>query len=256
MKKKWTFLPIVASLSAYSFTWLRADVVAGLTTAAVVIPKSMAFAIIAGLPVEAGLYVALLPMFVYALLGSSRPLSTSSTTTLAILTAAELALVAPGGDPARLLAAASTLALLTGIFLILAGLLRLGFLANFISDPVLTGFKAGAGLVIVVDQLPKLLGVHFDKGSFFQNVFSTPGVNRAGGSQPGRKLLPQLPRGRRNIPDGGKFTGRRPHPNVRAGHGGHRSGDTLLSDAACQPVAAGHAGCCRGRHHDASVEHN
>jgi len=159
-------------LSGYEKDWLRFDAVAGLTTAAVVIPKSMAFAIIAGLPVQAGLYVALIPMLVYALLGTSRCLSMSSTTTLAILTATQLAAV-PGGDPAHLMGAAAALALLTGAFLILAGLLRLGFLANFISDPVLTGFKAGVGLVIVVDQLPKLLGVHIDKGHFFQNILST-----------------------------------------------------------------------------------
>jgi sulfate permease, SulP family len=163
---------VQALFAGYQKDWLKYDAVAGLTTAAVVIPKSMAFAIIAGLPVQAGLYVALVPMLVYALLGTSRPLSMSSTTTLAILTAAELALAVPGGDPARLMAAASTLALLTGAFLMLAGLLRLGFLANFISDPVLTGFKAGIGLVIMVDQIPKLLGVHIDKGQFFHNILS------------------------------------------------------------------------------------
>ena len=160
-------------MTGYQKGWFRFDALAGLTTAAVIIPKSMAFALIAGLPVEAGLYVALVPMLVYALLGSSRLLSMSSTTTLAILTATQLALVVPGGDPARLMAAAATLALLTGVFLILAGLLRLGFLANFISDPVLTGFKAGIGLVIIVDQAPKLLGIHIDKGHFFHNILST-----------------------------------------------------------------------------------
>lgn len=162
-----------ALTTGYQKDWLRLDAVAGLTTAAVVIPKSMAFAVIAGLPVQAGLYVALVPMLVYALLGSSRILSVSSTTTLAILTATQLALAVPGGDPARLMAAAATLALLTGAFLILAGLLRLGFLANFISDPVLTGFKAGIGLVIMVDQVPKLLGLHIDKGHFFHNIWTT-----------------------------------------------------------------------------------
>ncbi|MEJ2379218.1 MAG: SulP family inorganic anion transporter, partial [Pseudolabrys sp.] len=149
---------------------MRFDVLAGLTTAAVVIPKSMAYAIIAGLPVEAGLYAALVPMCVYAILGTSRTLSVSTTTTLAIITGTQLALAVPDGDPARMMAAASALALLAGGFLLLAGLLRLGFLANFISDPVLTGFKAGIGLVIVLDQLPKLLGVHIEKGGFFHNI--------------------------------------------------------------------------------------
>lgn len=170
-------------LLKYQRGWFRFDAVAGLTTAAVVLPKSMAFANIAGLPVQAGLYVALVPMFVYALLGTSRPLSVSSTSTLAILTATELAIAVPGGDPGQLMAAASTLALLVGGILILAGILRLGFLANFISDPILTGFKAGIGLVIVVDQVPKLLGVHIERDNFFHDVFSILGnvsqANRA-----------------------------------------------------------------------------
>jgi SulP family sulfate permease len=151
---------------------IRFDVLAGLTTAAVVIPKSMAFATIAGLPVQVGLYVAVVPLFVYAVLGTSRQLSVSTTTTLAILTASQLAHAVPDGDPARMMAAASALALLTGGFLFLAGILRLGFVANFISDPVLSGFKAGIGLVIVVDQLPKLLGVHIDKSGFFRNLLA------------------------------------------------------------------------------------
>lgn len=161
--------------AGYQKPWLRLDVLAGLTAAAVVIPKAMAYAVIAGLPIQAGLYVAFMPMLAYAILGSSRVLSVSSTSTLAILTAAQLALAVPDGDPARLMAAAATLALLTGAFLLLAGVLRLGFLANFISDPVLTGFKAGIGLVIVVDQLPKLLGVHIDKAGFFRDLFSILG---------------------------------------------------------------------------------
>ena len=159
-------------LSGYQRDWFRFDAVAGLTTAAVVIPQSMAYASIAGLPVTAGLYVALVPMFVYALLGTSRPLSVSSTSTLAILTATQLALTVPDAEPARLVAAASALALLVGAFLIAAAVLRLGFLANFISDPVLTGFKAGIGLVIVVGQVPKLLGVHIEQGHFFRKVIS------------------------------------------------------------------------------------
>jgi SulP family sulfate permease len=110
-------------LSGYRKEWLRFDVLAGLTTGAVVIPKAMAFAVIAGLPVQAGLYTALVPMFVYALLGSARQLSVSSTTTLAILTGTQLALTVPDWDPARMLAAASTLAMLTGAFLMLAGFL-------------------------------------------------------------------------------------------------------------------------------------
>jgi sulfate permease, SulP family len=154
----------------YKTDWLRPDVVAGLTAAAVVIPKAMAYATIAGLPVQIGLYTALVPMVIYAVLGTSRVLSVSTTTTIAILTAAELGQIAPDGDPAMLLKATATLTLLVGAILVLASVLRLGFVANFISDPVLIGFKAGIGLVIVLDQLPKLLGVHIQKGGFFHNV--------------------------------------------------------------------------------------
>jgi high affinity sulfate transporter 1 len=145
---------------------------AGLTAAAVVIPKAMAYATIAGLPVQVGLYTAFLPMVIYAVLGTSRPLSVSTTTTIAILTGALLSQVAPGGDPASLMSALATLALLVGGMLVLASCLRLGFIANFISEPVLIGFKAGIGLVIVVDQIPKLLGIHFQKGAFLHNLLA------------------------------------------------------------------------------------
>ncbi|HTS02674.1 MAG TPA: SulP family inorganic anion transporter, partial [Thermoanaerobaculia bacterium] len=157
-------------LASYRKEWLPADVVAGLTAAAVVIPKALAYATIAGLPVQVGLYTAFVPMVIYAVLGTSRPLSVSTTTTLAILTGAELAEVSATGDPATMLRAAATLTLMVGAVLVLAGLLRLGFLANFISEPVLVGFKAGIGCVIVLDQVPKLLGVHIQKGGFFHNI--------------------------------------------------------------------------------------
>ena len=151
---------------------LRFDLIAGLTAAAVVLPKAMAYASVAGLPVAVGLYTALVPMVIYALLGTSRVLSVSSTTTLAILAGTQLALVVPDGDPAKLITATATLSLLVGVMLVAAALLRLGFVANFISTPVLTGFKAGIGLVIVLDQVPKLLGIHIHKRGFFLDIAS------------------------------------------------------------------------------------
>ena len=153
-------------------TALRFDVIAGLTAAAVVLPKAMAYATVAGLPVSVGLYTAFVPMIVYALLGTSRVLSVSSTTTLAILTGAELGLAVPDGDPGKLITATATLTALTGALLIGASILRLGFVANFISTPVLTGFKAGIGMVIVLDQVPKLLGIHITKEGFFRDILS------------------------------------------------------------------------------------
>jgi high affinity sulfate transporter 1 len=160
-------------LSGYRRDWLRPDLVAGLVTAAVVIPKAMAYATIAGLPVQVGLYTALVPMAIYAVAGSSRPLSVSTTTTLAILAAAQLGQVVPDGDAASLMRASATLTLLVGAILLLASLLRLGFIANFISEPVLVGFKAGIALVIVLDQVPKLLGVHVAKGDFVHSLVAT-----------------------------------------------------------------------------------
>ncbi len=151
---------------------LRFDIVAGLTAAAVVLPKAMAYASVAGLPVAVGLYTAFIPMAIYALLGTSRVLSVSSTTTLAILAGTQLGLTVPDGDPAKLVTATATLTLLVGAMLVLARLLKLGFVANFISAPVLTGFKAGIGLVIVLDQVPKLLGIHITKQGFFHGVLS------------------------------------------------------------------------------------
>ncbi|OWT75541.1 MULTISPECIES: SulP family inorganic anion transporter [unclassified Achromobacter] len=157
-------------LRQYQAAWARQDLLAGLTTATVVIPKALAYATVAGLPVQAGVYTAFLPMILYAMLGSSRTLSVSTTTTLAILTATALERAAPDGDAVALAAAAATLTILVGVVLVLASVLRLGFLANFISEPVLIGFKAGIAIVIVIDQVPKLLGIHFPKGAFVANV--------------------------------------------------------------------------------------
>jgi high affinity sulfate transporter 1 len=159
-------------VSDYRREWLGSDLVAGLTTAAVVIPKALAYATVAGLPIQVGLYTAFVPLIIYAVLGTSRPLSVTTSATLAILTAAELGHVAPNGDTSTLIHATALLTLMVGAMLILASVLRLGFVANFISEPVLVGFKAGIGVVIVVDQIPKVLGIHFTKGPFLHNVAS------------------------------------------------------------------------------------
>jgi sulfate permease, SulP family len=158
--------------SRYQRAWLRWDLLAGLTTAAVVVPQAVAYASLAGLPVQAGLYVATVPMVAYALLGSSRPLSVSSTSTISILTAGALAEAGAAGDAGRAAATASLLALLVGGMLAVGGLLRLGFLADFISSPVLAGFKAGMGLVIAASQLGKVLGVPVEGNGFLAKVWS------------------------------------------------------------------------------------
>jgi SulP family sulfate permease len=149
-----------------------ADVIPGLTTSAVVVPKALAYATIAQLPVQAGLFAAMVPMVVYAILGTSRVLSVSTTTPIAILCATAIGEALQSDAALSPLVAAATLSVLVGMMLIAARVLRLGFLANFISESVLAGFKAGVGFVIVVDQLPKLLGIHIQKEGFFRDVGS------------------------------------------------------------------------------------
>jgi high affinity sulfate transporter 1 len=172
MEQRRNILPIVDWLKSYRLEWLRSDLVAGLTTSAVVIPKAMAYAAIAGLPLVVGLYTSLVMLVVYAILGTSSLLSVTTSSTIAILAAGILTTVAPGGDAATLLTASATLSLLVGVFLVAGGMLRLGAVANLISDPVLSGFKAGIGIVIVLDQVPKLLGVHITKAGFFRDIAS------------------------------------------------------------------------------------
>jgi len=159
-------------LPSYRKEWLRFDLVAGLTTAGVIIPQSMAYAAIAGLPLVVGLYTSLVMLMVYAALGTSRLLSVTTSSTIAILASSTLAAVASGGAAATLLSASATLSFLVGAFLLLGGLFRLGVVANLISDPVLIGFKAGIGLVIVLGQVPKLLDVHITQAGFFQDIVS------------------------------------------------------------------------------------
>lgn len=173
-KSSWVarWVPALSWMKSYQREWLRFDLVAGLTTAAVVIPQAMAYAAIAGLPLEVGLYTSLISLVVYAVMGTSRPLSVTTTSTIAIMAASVLGEVAAGGGPAALQAASATLSLLVGAFLLLGGLLRLGVVANLVSVPVLTGFKAGVGLTIVLGQLPKLLGIHITKIGFFQDIGS------------------------------------------------------------------------------------
>jgi sulfate permease, SulP family len=165
------WLPAADWLAHYDRSWLRGDVIAGLTASAVVVPQAMAYSAIAGLPLVVGLYTGFIPLVVYAVTGTSRPLSVTTTSTIAILTAAALRPFAFYGDD-ELVGMAAALACLVGVILVVASVLRLGVVASFISEPVLVGFKAGVGLTIIEDQVPKLLGVQFVKGNFLHNVGS------------------------------------------------------------------------------------
>jgi sulfate permease, SulP family len=161
--------PIAPWRTGYQRSFARLDLLAGLSAAAVVLPQAIAYATIAGLPVQVGLYCALVPMVVYALLGTSRPLSVSTTSTVSLLTAGAIAVAPEGTDP---LTTASTLAVLAGAILVLAGVLRLGFVADFISRPVLVGFKIGMGITIAVGQLGNILGVSVTGNGVFEKLGS------------------------------------------------------------------------------------
>jgi SulP family sulfate permease len=169
-KERHAVIPLLEWLGAYPKEWFRCDLIAGLTTSAVAIPKAMAYAAIAGLPLVVGLYSSFVPLVIYAVLGTSRVLSVTTTSTIAILTAGAISEFAPGADAATQMSIAALMALLTGGFLLAAGVLRLGAVASLISEPVLTGFKAGIGLVIVLDQIPKMLGIHIAKAGFLRDL--------------------------------------------------------------------------------------
>ncbi|QJA00544.1 SulP family inorganic anion transporter [Leifsonia sp. PS1209] len=150
---------MLPTLSGYHRSWIGRDVLAGLSAGAVVVPQAMAYATIANLPVQAGLYTCIVPMIVYALLGGSRAMSVSTTSTIATLTATTFvsAGVVSGSDdiPRDLV----TLTLLVGAILAVARLLRLGSLVEIINKPTLLGIQVGVGATVALGQLPKLLGV-------------------------------------------------------------------------------------------------
>ncbi|MDH5297502.1 MAG: SulP family inorganic anion transporter [Desulfobulbaceae bacterium] len=157
------FLPFIAWLRGYDRHHLRADLFAGLTVALVLIPQSMAYAQLAGLPTHYGLYAALLPPVVGALFGSSRQLATGPVAVISLMIAASLEPMATAGSDGYI-AYAILLAFIVGLFQFLLGALRLGLVVNFLSHPVVHGFTNAAAVIIAVSQLPKLFGVTVDGG--------------------------------------------------------------------------------------------
>ncbi len=145
-------------LRGYRLAWLRGDLLAGVTVAAICIPESLGYATIAGLPVQTGLYCALLPAVLFALIASSRQLVVGADSATAALVAAGAGIVATSGS-AEYAGAVAVLGLLTAAFLLLMGVLRLGFLADLISRPVLAGFLSGVGVSLIIGKLPDVLGI-------------------------------------------------------------------------------------------------
>ena len=163
------FAPGIEALSRYQPAWLPSDVAAGLSVAAVALPVGVAYADLVGVPAVYGIYSAIFPLLAYVLFGSSRQLIVGPDAPLCILVAASLGLLA-GGDPTRYLSLMLAMTLLTGVLLVIAGLFRLGFIANFLSQPILTGYLTGAALIIMVGQLPKLFGISIEASGFFPKV--------------------------------------------------------------------------------------
>ena len=209
-----TYIPILGWLPSYQTAWLAADVIAGLTLWGLVVPEAMAYAGIAGLPPQAGLYTLLASLLVYALLGTSRHLVVQATSATAALIASSVvaALVASAAaaasDPETYQAYASAFVLVTALVFLVAGLARLGFITQFLSKPVMDGFVMGLALFVAVGQLYKLFGVAKPDGNtvekFFGILKELPQANwvtfAVGASS--LALLFLLPRWNKKIPAG------------------------------------------------------
>jgi SulP family sulfate permease len=153
-----TWLPGLAVLRGYDRSWLRGDLLGGVTIAAYLVPQVMAYAAVAGLSPVTGLWASVGPLLVYAFLGSSRRLSIGPESTTALMTASAVGAMT-AGDPGRYAATAAALALAVGLICLLGRLARLGFLADLLSRPVLVGYMAGIAVLMVVSQLGKLTGM-------------------------------------------------------------------------------------------------
>jgi high affinity sulfate transporter 1 len=165
------YIPGLTALAGYDRNNLRFDLVAGLSVAAVALPVGIAYSEIAGVPTVVGIYSAIFPLFAYALFGSSPQLMVGPDAATCIMAAAAVGAVA-GGDPERYGLLMVALTLMTGVFYILAGLARFGFIANFLSRPILVGYLHGIALMILIGQLPKLFGFAGGGEGFFAQVGS------------------------------------------------------------------------------------
>ncbi|GIJ79165.1 sulfate permease, SulP family [Micromonospora phaseoli] len=162
-------VPLLGWLRHYERATLRHDLIAGLTVAVMLVPQSMAYAALAGMPPVTGLYASIVPLLVYALLGTSGSLAVGPVAITALMTGAALAPLADG-DPTRYAALAGLLALLVGVIQVLMGVLRLGVLVNFMSHSVLSGFTSAAAIVIAASQVKDLLGLDAGRAETFPEI--------------------------------------------------------------------------------------
>ncbi|MEI5153213.1 SulP family inorganic anion transporter [Pseudomonas aeruginosa] len=165
------WVPGLDSLLHYRRAWFRPDVQAGLSVAAIQIPTAIAYAQIAGFPPQVGLYACILPMLIYALIGSSRQLMVGPDAATAAMVGAAITPLA-AGDPQRLVDLSMIVAIMVGLFSIVAGLARAGFIASFLSRPILVGYLNGIGLSLLVGQLGKLFGYEAATSGFVAGILA------------------------------------------------------------------------------------
>ncbi len=163
------WLPIAGWLPRLSRADIKGDLIAGLTTAVMLIPQAMAYAMLAGLPPIVGLYASVIPLVLYAVFGSSRQLAVGPVAMVSLLVAAAVSPLA-GGEPALYLSLSVLLALMVGVLQLSMGVLRMGFLTNFLSHPVLSGFTSAAALIIGLSQLKHLMGVNIPRSHHIHEI--------------------------------------------------------------------------------------
>ena len=164
------YLPILTWLSQYDRLWLRTDLIAGLTIVALLIPEGMAYAQIAGVPPQAAFYAAPIGLLLFAIFGSSRQLVVAVSAAIATMSFATVSLIVQPNTTEFIIITAA-LALLSGVICIIAGLLKLGRVAQFFSESVMVGFITGLALVIAVKQLPKIMGIEGGSGNFWERLY-------------------------------------------------------------------------------------
>src|SRR6056300_1770005 len=169
MLRRW--LPSLVWVSDYSQSALISDLMAAIIVTIMLIPQSLAYALLAGLPPEMGLYASILPLVAYALLGTSRALAVGPVAVVSLMTAAAIGNLGLT-TPAEIALAAGTLAFISGVILTVMGVLRLGFLANFLSHPVIAGFITASGVLIATSQLKHILGIQAHGDNLIELVVS------------------------------------------------------------------------------------
>jgi SulP family sulfate permease len=163
------YVPVIGWATTYQRAWLRDDLVSGVVVGLIMIPVAMAYAQMAGVPPQAGLYSAIVGMALYAVFATSRHLKITTSSTMAIMS---IAVVAPlaGGDAATFMALTSALAITVGVIMIVLSFMKLGFISDFLAKSVMTGYIFGVALLIAISQLPKVFGVPGGSGTFFQQL--------------------------------------------------------------------------------------